>query len=35
VFEVNSDKKILKLMTAYAKANVRFILNVGIRSTLN
>jgi hypothetical protein len=30
VFEVSSDKKILKLMTAYAKANVRFILNVGI-----
>jgi hypothetical protein len=35
VFEVSSDKKILKLMTAYAKANVRIILNVGIHSNLN
>jgi hypothetical protein len=30
IFEVNSDKKILKMMTAYAKAMVRMISNTYI-----
>jgi hypothetical protein len=35
VFEVSSDKKILKLMTAYSKAMVTIILNVCITCVLN